>query len=124
MTKEEAVSRRKQFFGLALTALAVAIAVSPALGATRPDDRSGPFGAVPAGVATAAGGPPDVLARAVARHTWAPAPAEHVLAAASSSGGFHWLDAGIGAAVGAIGLCALFVVAGRIRRPQRSVAAH
>lgn len=88
---------RKQLVTFTFAMLVAAAVMSPALGA----DRS------------------DVFTRAVARHgAAAPVPLS-----TSSAAGFHWLDAGIGAAVGVVACLALVFAAARFLRPSRSVTA-
>ena len=90
---------RKQLVTFTFATLVAATVMSPALGA----DRS------------------DVFTRAVARHGLAaPAP---LSVATSNAAGFHWLDAGIGAAVGVVACLALVFAAARLLRPSRSVTA-
>ena len=112
---------RKQLVTFTFATLVAATVMSPALGAVRPDDRAGPRGAQPARITAVTSDRSDVFTRAVARHgSTAPAP---LSVATSNAAGFHWLDAGIGAAVGVVACLALVFAAARLLRPSRSVTA-
>lgn len=114
---------KKQLVPFALATFAAAAAMSPALGAVRPDDRAGPLGApAPSVNARTTPDPSDVFTRAVARHgSTALAP---VAITTSSEAGFHWLDAGLGAVAGVVACLALLLVGGRALRVSRSATAH
>ena len=110
---------RHRFITVWLATLAAAAATSTAFGAVRPVDRAGPLGAR-AQISAATTDRPDAFTRAVARHTSAPTASIWAL----NAGGFHWHDAGVGAAVGAAVCALLFFVAGRFIRPHRSATAY
>jgi len=113
---------RKQLVTFTFATLVAAAVMSPALGAVRPDDRAGPLGAQPARITAVTSDRSDVFTRAVARHG-STAPAA-ISVSTSSAAGFHWFDAGIGAAAGVVACLTLVFAAGRLLRPNSSATAH
>ena len=113
---------RKQLVTFTFATLVAAAVMSPALGAVRPDDRAGPLGAEPARITVVTRDRSDVFTRAVARHE-STTPAA-VSVSTSSAAGFHWVDAGIGAAAGVVACLTLVFAAGRLLRPNSSATAH
>ena len=115
-----------------------------ALGAIRPDDRSGPLGATPVSFV---GNYDDVFMRAVARHNAASTTAVRpddrsgplgvqpittssntvavsLPTTSSSSSSFQWRDAALGAA-GTLAICMLVLIAVTLQRQhRRSAIAH
>jgi len=116
------VTGRMKLVPCVLATLAAAAVMSPAYGAVRPDDRAGPLGVQQAGVTAVGTDRSDVFTRAVVRD--GPAAVATVSVPTSTDAGFHWLDAGIGAAVGVVACLALLLVTGRLLRPQRNATAH
>jgi hypothetical protein len=129
--------------GLVAFAALALLVPSLALGAIRPDNRSGPLGAAPV---TLVGNSDDVFMRAVTRHQTSvgqfrpddrsgPLGAEPITIAShtvavsapattASSGSFQWGDAAVGAG-SVLAFCMLVLIAVTLQRQhRRSAVAH